>query len=70
MPVNGTPPLFVNVMVWGVLIVPSGVAGKIRDVGDTVSVAGFSPVPLSPIDSVPCAFTTVSVPLAGPATVG
>ena len=70
MPVNATPPEFVNVIVWGALIVFSVVAGKTSDVGDTVLVAADSPLPLRPIDSVPWALATVSAPLAGPAIVG
>ena len=70
MPVNGTPPLFVKVTVCGALIVFSCVAGNTKDVGDTVPVAGFSPLPLRPIDSVPWALTTVRTPLAVPTDVG
>jgi hypothetical protein len=70
MSVNGAPPLFVNVIDCGALIVFSCVAGKVRDVGDTVLVAAFSPMPLRPIDSVPWPVITVRTPLAGPTTAG
>ena len=65
-------PVLVKVMVWGSLVVPTGVAAKVRLEGDRDTAAGASPVPLRTTD---CGLfvalsVRVRVPLTAPADVG
>jgi hypothetical protein len=68
--VNGTPPLLVSEIVCNAEVCPTMVPGKASEVAESVSVGGAAPLPLSPTVCVPALSTTVSVPVAGPATVG
>jgi hypothetical protein len=70
MPVSGKPPLLVIVTVIGVALCPTTVAGNVRLVVDSVSVAPSNPVPLSAADCVPRLSVTVKLPVADPACVG
>jgi hypothetical protein len=69
-PVSGNPPVFEIVTVSGAEICPVIVAGKLRLVVESVSVAPATPVPSNTAACVPTLSFTVRLPAAAPTAVG
>ena len=68
--VSATSPALISVICWAVLEVLNCCAANTSEVGDSVSVAGFVPVPVRAATCVPTLSTTVSVPERAPDAVG
>ena len=70
MSVSGTSPALVSVTCCAALVVVICCCANVRDAGESVSVAGAWPVPVSAAVCVPMLSVMLSVPLRAPAAVG